>query len=71
MRQQHQMMTFHIGQKEALLTKEEDVVFATILKLDQKSVSVIANDGTHWKVSPSLQRPMLAKDITPEQLLLG
>ncbi|OZB48541.1 MAG: hypothetical protein B7X60_03695 [Polynucleobacter sp. 39-45-136] len=70
MRQQHQMMAFHVGQKVLFLTKEEDVVFGTIVKLNQKSVSVLCDYGTRWKVSPSLLRPMSAKDITPEQLLL-
>lgn len=70
MRQQHQMMAFHVGQKVLFLTKEEDVVFGTIVKLNQKSVSVLCDDGTRWKVSPSLLRPMSAKDITPEELLL-
>ena len=70
MRQQHQMMAFHIGQRVLFITKEADIIYGNILKLNQKTVSVIAEDGTRWKVSPSLLKPMSAKDITPMTNLL-
>jgi len=70
MRQQHQMMAFHIGQRVLFITKEADVIYGNILKLNQKTVSVMAEDGTRWKVSPSLLRPISAKDITPMTNLL-
>jgi hypothetical protein len=70
MRQQHQMMAFHIGQRVLFITKEADIIYGNILKLNQKTVSVMAEDGTRWKVSPSLLRPMSAKDITPMTNLL-
>lgn len=70
MRQQHEMMAFHVGQRVLFITKEADVIYGNILKLNQKTVSVMAEDGTRWKVSPSLLRPMPAKDITPMTNLL-
>lgn len=70
MRQQHQMMAFHVGQRVLFITKEADIIYGSILKLNQKTVSVMAEDGTRWKVSPSLLRPMSAKDITPMTNLL-
>ena len=70
MRQQHQMMAFHIGQRVLFITKEADIIYGNILKLNQKTVSVMAEDGTRWKVSPSLLKPMSAKDITPMTNLL-
>jgi len=70
MRQQHQMMAFHIGQRVLFITKEADIIYGNILKLNQKTVSVMAEDGTRWKVSPSLLRPISAKDITPMTNLL-
>ncbi len=70
MRQQHQMMAFHIGQRVLFITKEAEIIYGNILKLNQKTVSVMAEDGTRWKVSPSLLRPISAKDITPMTNLL-
>lgn len=70
MRQQHQMMAFHIGQRVLFITKEADIIYGNILKLNQKTVSVMAEDGTRWKVSPSLLKPISAKDITPMTNLL-
>jgi len=67
---QHHMMAFHVGQRVLFVTKEEDIVCGTILKLNQKTVSVMAEDGTRWKVSPSLLRPTTTKDITPMTVLL-
>jgi len=68
--QQHHMMGLHVGQKVLFVTKEEDIVCGIIAKLNQKTVTVMAEDGTRWKVSPSLLKPMSAKDITPMTALL-
>lgn len=70
MRQQHQMMAFHIGQRVLFITKKAEIIYGNILKLNQKTVSVMAEDGTRWKVFPSLLRPISAKDITPMTNLL-
>jgi len=68
--QQYHMMEFHVGQKVLFITKQEDIVCGIIAKLNQKTVTVMAEDGTRWKVSPSLLKPMSAKDITPMNDLL-
>ena len=71
LRQRHQMIAFHVGEKVMFATQDHEMIFGVILKMNQKTVSVLSEDGTRWKVSPGLLKKMPAKDITPEQILLA
>lgn len=60
-RHHEEMMKFDFGQKVSFEVPGQGVIFGTLVKFNKKSVTVIADGGQQWKVSPHLLSPV--KDI--------
>lgn len=54
--QRRAVYEFRVGDKVEFTTRSGEVVKATVTKINQKTVSVRAFEGTNWKVSGSLLR---------------
>lgn len=52
------MGKLHLGQRVCFDADGETVV-GTLIKLNQKTVLITADDGLQWKVSPQLLRPVI------------
>ncbi len=51
-----QMVRFTEGDRVAFSTADGRMVEGMVLQLNKKTVSLVADDGRRWKVSPSLLR---------------
>ena len=65
MRAHATMLKFSIGARVCFDTDDFRRVTGTLIRYNKKSVSVLADDGRRWNVSPSFLRPLEPKDITP------
>jgi len=66
MRAHDSMLRFSIGQRVAFDPNAGPAVTGTLIKYNKKTVTVIADDGRRWNVSPGLLRQAEPKDITPD-----
>ncbi len=62
----HQMLDLQPGDKVSFTSELGKKVTGTILRLNRKSVSLCAEDGHHWRVSPSLLTRAEPKDVEVE-----
>jgi hypothetical protein len=58
------MMAFNLGAKVSFET-DEGRHFGRLTKYNQKTVTVITDEGQQWRIPPHLLSPV--KDITPEK----
>ena len=65
MRAHAAMLQFSIGDRVCFQARDGRRVAGTLARYNQKSVSVLADDGGRWTVHPSLLRPLEPRDITP------
>ena len=56
MRAHGQMLDFSIGQKVAFQPDGQPVLLGIIAKYNRKTVTVIADNGQQWRVSPQFLR---------------
>lgn len=54
----HSMNRLHLGQRVCFET-EYGTITGVLTKLNQKTVNVSGDDGTDWRVSPSLVKPVI------------
>lgn len=52
------MNKLHLGQR-VCFDADEETITGTLIKLNQKTVVIAAEDGLQWKVSPQLVRPVI------------
>jgi hypothetical protein len=67
MRAHGAMLKFRIGQRVSFDPGDRPMVTGTLMKYNKKTVTVIADDGHRWNVSPSYLREAEPKDITPKK----
>lgn len=65
MRAHSAMLQFGIGERVCFDPPDRPSVTGILVKYNKKTVTVIADDGIRWKVSPALLRAAEPKDITP------
>lgn len=66
MRAHAEMLRFSIGDRVGFQATDGRHVTGMLVRYNQKSVSVLADDGGRWTVHPSFLRPVEPRDITPE-----
>jgi len=59
------MLKFSVGDRVCFDTDGFRRVTGTLVRYNKKTVSVLADDGQRWNVSPSFLRPSEPRDITP------
>ena len=57
-RTEENMSKFNLGDKVFFVTPDGERKTGTILRLNQKTASLIADDGCKWRVSPQMLRMM-------------
>jgi hypothetical protein len=67
MRAHGAMLKFRIGQRVSFDPGDRPTITGTLMKYNKKTVTVIADDGHRWNVSPSYLREAEPKDITPKK----
>lgn len=56
-RSHEQMINLRVGQRVQFTSTSGQLIRGTLAKHKRKSVSVVCDDGTQWRVSPSLLQP--------------
>jgi hypothetical protein len=76
MRAHSAMLEFRIGDRVAFQTDRLQTIQGIITRYNKKTVSVIADDGRRWTVSPGLLHPAPVagghadpKNVTPERII--
>lgn len=65
MKDHQTMMQFNPGAKVSFESKDGRVIFGTLFKFNRKTVSILAEDGVQWNVSPQLLS--LVKDVEVQE----
>jgi hypothetical protein len=52
-RSRHHILKFNIGDVVSFSPEPGRIVSGTIVRLNQKTVSMVTKEGCHWRVSPS------------------
>ena len=47
------LQQFRVGNQVQFMSNEGDLIIGTIVRLNQKTVSLVTEEGARWKVSPS------------------
>jgi hypothetical protein len=61
------MLKFSIGQRVSFDPDGRPTVTGTLMKYNKKTVTVIADDGARWNVSPNYLREAAPEDVTPKR----
>lgn len=56
MRAHRQMLTFSIGERVTFEAEDGRTVTGTLIRYNKRSVTVIAEDGHRWNISPNFLR---------------
>ena len=67
MRAHGAMLKFSIGQRVSFDPDGRPAITGTLTKYNKKTVTVIADDGGRWNVSPGCLRVAEPKDVTPKR----
>lgn len=67
MRAHASMLKFGIGDRVAFDADGSQPVSGVLIRYNRKTVTVLADDGRRWNVSPGLLRPAEPRDITPRE----
>ena len=67
MRAHGAMLRFSIGQRVSFDSSDGRTVAGVLTKYNKKTVTVIADDGHRWNVSPGFIRETEPRDITPQK----
>jgi hypothetical protein len=72
MRSHKRMLDFHIGGRVSFQTQEGATVTGVLTRYNKKTVTVVADTGGRWNVSPNLLRPVPARadDAAPNAVML-
>jgi len=62
MRTHEKMLAFRVGDRISFETEGRGVLFGVLVRYNQKTVSVLTEDGEQWKVSPGLLRRVVDVD---------
>jgi hypothetical protein len=65
MRAHAAILKFSVGQRVCFDTDDFRKVTGTLVRYNKKSVTVVADGGHRWNVSPGFLRPVEPRDITP------
>ena len=69
------MMNYRVGERVYFLDNDNQRVYGVLTKYNRKTVSIIADSGLKWKVSPTLLNKIEEDDdvveIKPEKSLIG
>lgn len=65
MRAHSQMLEFRIGDRVSFQPDGMERVFGILTRYNRKSVTVVAEDGRYWRVSPGLLRRVETVQATP------
>ena len=63
-----QMIAFTVGERVQFQT-DRGWIRATLVKYNRKTVTVLAEDGTRWNVSPFLLKRVAPKPVNPNEPL--
>jgi hypothetical protein len=63
------MLEFSVGERVSFRTQDRGTVCGSILKYNRKTVTIMADDGTRWNVSPQLLARELDVEDHPVPLL--
>jgi hypothetical protein len=64
MRAHADMLEFRIGERVAFRSPEAGQIDGTLTRYNRKTVTVLAEDGRQWNVSPSLLRKVIVAEPT-------
>ncbi|MBZ5522121.1 MAG: hypothetical protein LAP21_07750 [Acidobacteriia bacterium] len=62
MRSHVQMMDFRIGERIRFHPEGQPEIFGFITRYNKKSVTIIADNGGHWRVHPSFLRKVVQEE---------
>jgi hypothetical protein len=65
MRARDAMLQFSIGDRVAFDPPNQPATVGVLVKYNKKTVTIVADNGQRWNVSPALIRRAEPKDITP------
>lgn len=55
------MMKFQVGTKVCFESSQHGMQVGTLIKFNQKTVTVLTDEGRRWKVSPQILSPIVAE----------
>jgi hypothetical protein len=61
------MLEFRVGERVIFQPSGRDPLTGTLIRYNQKTVTVITDAGEHWNVSPSLLRKTEAPEPAPHR----
>ncbi|MFQ3225180.1 MAG: hypothetical protein ACI8Z5_001436 [Lentimonas sp.] len=64
---QSQLQHFRIGDQVQLMSSQGDLIIGTIVRINQKTVSLVTEAGARWKVSPSLLTKLVNAAPVPSE----
>lgn len=65
-RAQMAMVSFKVGERVCFDTDDGRIIRGTVTRWNKKTVSIEADCGHRWRVSPTFLRRIELKDITPK-----
>ncbi|EAQ96477.1 hypothetical protein [Congregibacter litoralis] len=65
----HSMLQFHPGARVSFAAQGDERLTGTLLKFNQKTVTVVTYDGRRWNISPQLLAPI--KDVSRGDIIEG
>ena len=73
MRSHKRMLDFRIGDRVSFQSSEGATVIGVLTRYNKRTVTVVADSGERWNVSPNLLRSVAARadDIAPNALTPG
>lgn len=51
---QSELQQFRVGNQVQFMTREGELIIGIIIRLNKKTVSLVTEEGSQWKVSPAL-----------------
>jgi hypothetical protein len=64
---QCELQRFRVGNQVQFISSEGDLIIGTIVRLNKKTVSLVTEEGAHWKVSPSLLKKLINASPVPSE----
>lgn len=64
---QSQLQQFRVGHQVQFISSEGDLIIGTIVRLNKKTVSLVTEEGSRWKVSPALLKKLTNASPMPSE----